>query len=231
MSIVINDVAPRSHYVATAGQTVFAIPFEWLANSDLRVYVNGILATFEDPPANASRYKTTGEGLTGGGSLTFGPPGRLAGDQVIVMRDMVVARVADLPTSGVFPVESLNQHLDALTAMVQQTDLTVNRRALILADEDFQEQMERLPPKEERRNNFLAFDDDGNPDMRVSNKGDKGDKGDTGATGAASTIPGPQGPTGATGPQGPIGLTGATGAASTIPGPQGPQGIQGIKGD
>lgn len=163
MSIVINDVSPRVHYAATPGQTVFQVPFEFLRNADLRVYVNEALAIFSAPAAAADQYSTTGEGQSGGGTITFGPPGRQINDQVVIYRDMPIARSTDLPTSGVFPVAALNDDFDKTTAMIQQTEVNVEQRALRMKPFDFMETMNALPTLEGRRGRLLGFDLNGQP--------------------------------------------------------------------
>lgn len=188
MSILVNDVPPREHYVATAGQTLFVIPFEWLEDVDLRVYVNGIPMTFEDPPANASRYKTTGVGLEGGGSLTFGAPGRLAGDEVIIFRDGPIESPVDFPAEGIFPVSALNDAFDRMTVGIQQTDLTVQQRSLRMDDIDFQETINPLPLKTARVDRMLGFDANGQPAMFDRVPGPIGPPGLPGAPGAMGSV-------------------------------------------
>lgn len=206
MSIVINDVSPRSHYIATAGQTTFDVPFEFLANSELRVYVDGVLATFDSPPDDAMKYHTTGVGLTGGGSVIFGPPGRLAGDEVIIYRDIPIDRTEDLQTSGPFPTAQLETELDAMTAMIQQTEVNVMNRSLRLGVNDFLYPMNALPNTPLRKGKLLGFNaSTGQPEMMAP-------------------IPGASGPAGPQGPAGPTGPIGVTG-------PAGPTGAQGVKGN
>jgi len=163
VSILVNDVSPRSHYIATAGQTVFEIPFEFTENEHLMVWVNELPCTFDDPPLDAMHYKTTGEGITGGGNLTFGLPGRLAGDEVIIIRDRPIERTADLPTSGVFPVAALNDDLDDITTMVQQTEVNVQARTIGMAPNDFVHPLRHIPNKAGRAGQVLGFDADGQP--------------------------------------------------------------------
>ena len=122
MAITISDTTPRVQYTATSGQTSFTVNFEFFVNADLKVYNASSLLTYAAAPANATQYSVTGAGITGGGSITLGSPGATLNDVITIYRDMSVSRSTDFPTSGTFQVDSLNEELDKLTAMVQQVE-------------------------------------------------------------------------------------------------------------
>ena len=122
MAITISDATPRVQYTATAGQTAFAVNFEFFANADLKVYNGSTLLTYAASPSGATQYSVTGAGVSGGGSITLGSPGATVDDKITIYRDMSIARSTDFPTSGAFQVESLNEELDKLTAMIQQVE-------------------------------------------------------------------------------------------------------------
>ncbi len=121
MAITISDTTPRVQYTATAGQTSFAVNFEFFANADLKVYNGTTLLTYAASPSGATQYSVTGAGVSGGGSITLGG-GATVNDKITIYRDMSIARSTDFPTSGAFQVESLNEELDKLTAMIQQVE-------------------------------------------------------------------------------------------------------------
>ena len=122
MAITISDATPRVQYTATGGQTTFAVNFEFFANSDLKVYNGASLLTYAATPSGATQYSVTGAGVTGGGSITLGSPGATVDDKITIYRDMSIARSTDFPTSGAFQVDSLNEELDKLAAMIQQVE-------------------------------------------------------------------------------------------------------------
>ena len=122
MAITISDATPRVQYTATAGQTAFAVNFEFFANADLKVYNGSTLLTYAASPSGATQYSVTGAGVSGGGSITLGSPGATVDDTITIYRDMSIARSKDFPTSGAFQVDSLNEELDKLTAMIQQVE-------------------------------------------------------------------------------------------------------------
>lgn len=64
-NIKINDIDQRIQYTATAGQTVFTVPFVFLANSEIQAYQNGVLLTL------TTDYTLTGANTEGGGTLTL----------------------------------------------------------------------------------------------------------------------------------------------------------------
>src|SRR5215213_3456273 len=119
MAVLLNDVDPRIAYVASAAQTTFVVPFEFFENSDLQVYVEDVLQTYSATPADATEYSVSGAGAEGGGSITFGA-GRTTGDAVTILRDLPIERLLDFPTSGPFPIASLNLQLVKLFALLQE---------------------------------------------------------------------------------------------------------------
>ena len=121
MAITISDATPRVQYTATGGQTTFAVNFEFFVNADLKVYNGTTLLTYDASPSSASEYSVSGAGVTGGGSITLGG-GATVNDKITIYRDMSIARSTDFPTSGAFQVESLNEELDKLAAMIQQIE-------------------------------------------------------------------------------------------------------------
>lgn len=165
MTLEINDVSPRKHYVATAGQKIFTVPFEWTVNANLKVWVNGSLMTYADPPADETEYKTVGEGVTGGGNIEFGDPGLTLSDKVVIVGDPPIERTSDYPTVGRFPIAELNQDLDEITAMMRMNEMIMRQRSLGLEEWDEPETLERLPLKADRAGLLLGFDADGQPEM------------------------------------------------------------------
>ena len=121
MAITISNTEPRVQYTATGGQTTFAVNFEFFDNADLKVYNGTSLLTYNASPSSASQYSVTGAGVSGGGSITLGG-GATTDDKITIYRDMDIARSTDFPTSGAFQIDSLNEELDKLTAMVQQVE-------------------------------------------------------------------------------------------------------------
>lgn len=157
MPIDINDTANRIRYTATASQTVFAVPFEFFSNSDIKVYKNGSLRTI------TTHYTLTGAGVEGGGSVTL-TSGAALNDDILIIRDLAVERQGDFPVAGVFDVASLNEQLDKLTMMVRDLETRIERRLLRLPVTDLPESLSDLPVKATRASKVMGFDSDGNPE-------------------------------------------------------------------
>lgn len=162
MTLAINEVLPRVHYVATALQTHFVVPFEFMDSAYIKVYVNGVLKTYADPPLNVNQYSTTGAGVTGGGAIDFGGLGLALNDEVVIYGDIPIERLSDYPTSGKFPITALNEELDKMTSMLLEARMQINR-SLRLSDQDFETTLD--PIGEDRADKVLGFDADGQPHL------------------------------------------------------------------
>lgn len=150
MAIIINDTSPRAQYTATAGQTIFVVPFEFFEAADLQVYKNTTLLT------RPAQYTASGAGVTGGGSITL-TSGAAVGDVITIIRDIPVSRTSDFPTSGPFNIDALNTDLDRLTAMIQERESSINR-VLRLPETDAPSST-ALPVKADRAGRVLAFNE------------------------------------------------------------------------
>jgi len=157
MAVDINDTPNRVRYTATAAQTVFSVPFQFLTAADLKLYQNGTLKTL------STHYTVTGAGASSG-TVTL-VSGAAVSDDILIIRDMPVQRIGDFPISGPFDVESLNTQLDGLTMMVRDLETRSDRRSLRLAETDFPESLGALPAKASRAYRTLGFDADGNPQV------------------------------------------------------------------
>lgn len=158
MAILINDNTARVQYTATAGQTVFTVPYEFFVNADLKVYKNGILLTI------TTDYTVTGAGVTGGGSITL-VTGALVGDIITIVRDISVKRITDFPLSGPFNIDALNTQLDQLTAMIQELETAIKGRTVSLADSDQPNVLNSLPNKATRSSSVFYWDANGQPSV------------------------------------------------------------------
>jgi hypothetical protein len=156
LTVDINDTPNRIRYVATAGQTVFTVPFEFLANADIKLYRNGTLQTI------STNYTLAGAGVEGGGTLTL-TSGAALNDDILIVRDIPIQRQGDFPVSGVFDVASLNAQLDYLTMMARDIETRIERRLLRLGITDFPEAMGDMPNLAARLSKVLGFDANGNP--------------------------------------------------------------------
>jgi hypothetical protein len=161
MAVDINDTPNRVRYTATAGQTAFSVPFQFLAASDLKLYQNGTLKTL------STHYTVTGAGASSG-TVTL-VSGAALSDDILIIRDLPVERIGDFPISGPFDVESLNRQLDAQTMMVRDMETRIDRRLLRQPVADLPETLSDIPTKAARANLYLGFDANGQPKTDLPN--------------------------------------------------------------
>ena len=130
MALQISDTSPRIQYTATAGQTTFSVPFEFFDDEDLLVIntnAGGVdtTLTLSSNPTLVTEYSVTGAGVNGGGSITLGS-GATLNDKYTILRNLPTERVTDFPTTGTFPINSLNTELDKFVALLQQLEVDIN---------------------------------------------------------------------------------------------------------
>lgn len=183
MSIEINDVTPTIRYVAAAGQTTFAIPFEFFADGDIVAEKNGVALTLAPSPGDSTEYSLTGAGQTGGGSLTLGG-GAALNDDVLIYRDMPIERTTDYPLVGPFQVEALNTDLDKAVAMMQQLERDNERSLKVPQGETGGE----LPAAATRANRYPVFDANGDLTTSAGTGADAGLRTDMASTDASKGV-------------------------------------------
>ena len=153
-TLLIDNVAPRAAYTATAAQTVFAVPFVFFADSELRVYVNGTLQSSGYTPAGA------GSNTDAGRQITFSS-GRTVGDKVVITREIPIERISDFPTSGPLSISTLNTELDKIVSILQRLSDQFGR-TIRLADGDNTAISAVIPNGTTRADKLIGFDANGN---------------------------------------------------------------------
>ena len=168
MTILSANNTPRVSYTASSNQTAFTVPFEFFNITDLKVYKNTALMTFNSSATTNTTYKVTGTSSTtdsayefgDGGTVTFGA-GLTAGDIVVIIRETPIERTSDFPVNGTFDVTALNTQQDKFASMIADVDQQ-SSRSLKLYDYDTVAVSTFLPVKTTRANKILSFDTDGN---------------------------------------------------------------------
>lgn len=168
MTILSANNTPRVSYTATSSQTAFTIPFEFFNITDLKVYKNTALMTFNSSASTNTTYKVTGTSSTSdsayefgdGGTVTFGS-GLTSGDIVVIIRETPIERTSDFPVNGTFDVTALNTQQDKFASMIADVDQQ-SSRSLKLYDYDTVSATTFIPVKATRANKILSFDTDGN---------------------------------------------------------------------
>jgi hypothetical protein len=159
MTINLANNNPRIEYSVAQGATqqTFAVPFEFFNDSDITVYVDGVLK------AEGTDYTLTGgDGSTGNVVfVTATPPavqqvlGATGGSTVVIFRTTDIERTSDFSAGSDINRAALNEQLDILTAMIaDQNDKT--DRAIRLNDYEIAPSL-TLPPIANLKGKVLAF--------------------------------------------------------------------------
>lgn len=124
--MTISSTTNRVSYTGNAVTTAFAFSYRFLANADLKVYLEDVLQTI------TTHYTVTGAGDDAGGTVTFltAPPN---GDSVVILRDPAITQGLDLVENDPLPAESVEDSLDKLTMISQRLADRVDR-SFVLSD-------------------------------------------------------------------------------------------------
>jgi len=117
------------------GTLVFAVPFRFLAISDLVVLVRVDATGVSTTMTLDTNYSVAGEGDATGGTVTFliedGEP--QTGETLIIYGNPAMTQLVDYISGGTFPAESHEEALDRLTLQSTRTR-EIAERALFLTD-------------------------------------------------------------------------------------------------
>ena len=150
MTIDLTDNAPRISYSVSQGATTtsFAVPFEFFDTTDLKVVVDGTTKTI------TSHYTVSGgDGSTG--TVTMSVTGATGGSTVIIYREIPLSRTTDFPSSGAFPIATLNTELDRTVALFDDRKDRIDRSIRLLDTDDAATMT--LPAKASRVGTVLGF--------------------------------------------------------------------------
>mgnify|MGYP003133395186 CR=1 FL=1 len=129
MTIDLTDNAPRVSYTVSTSTTSFAVPFEFFDDADLVVVVGGTTKTL------TTHYTVSGgNGATGTVTMTSG--NAVSSGTVIIFRDIDFKRTTDFPTSGAFPIATLNTELDRNIALFDDLQDRIDRSVRLTDNDD-----------------------------------------------------------------------------------------------
>lgn len=110
--MIITEASSKS-YVGDGANTIFPTTFTFAVNSDVRVYVGGVLKV-EGPD-----YALVGAGTEGGGTVTF-VAAPAAAAAVYIERDTPVLQETDLRPEGRYEADDIEELFDSRTRMIQE---------------------------------------------------------------------------------------------------------------
>lgn len=120
-NIRIADTPQRIQYIATASQTVFAVPFPFLVNTDIVVYQNSTKLAQGGAPG---QYGLSGAGTASGGTMTL-VTGATVNDIITIYGDTPVDRTSIYsPTVSNLTGDDLNNDFNRDILMIKQQQTT-----------------------------------------------------------------------------------------------------------
>ena len=118
--MTVSTISSKVQYTADGVQTVFIVPFPFLQESDLQVYLGTVQATL------STDYTATGAGSASGGTITL-LTAPTVGELVTILRVVSYTQPIDFINNPNFDVNNLEAALDHLTEITQQLKEDVSR--------------------------------------------------------------------------------------------------------
>ncbi len=124
----VNDIEPRVQYVASAAQTVFAVPFPIFNDADIVMLIDGVLQVL-NTNYTVGVFGDTGGDITYTGTVLEGTA--LAGGEIVtIYRDTEISRDSDAQSNGPFSSDSYNDELDKVYVILQEVRDLLAKRSL-----------------------------------------------------------------------------------------------------
>lgn len=118
--MAVTSETTQVQYNGDDSTTEFAVPFYFLADGDIAVYLDGTLQTI------TTHYTVAGAGITSGGTVTM-VTAPATGEKLTIIRDVALTQSVDYVENDTFPAETHEQALDRLTMISQQLSETQTR--------------------------------------------------------------------------------------------------------
>jgi ACT domain-containing protein len=152
MAIDISNNASRITYALAAGasQAAFTASFEFFEDTDIKVYVDGVLKSI------STHYSVSGGGgATGTVTFNSALTGITGGSRITLLRATVIERTTDFSSGADINRAALNTQLDTLTAIAADNKGRAER-ALQVPDSEGTISVV-LPTAAERKGTVLGF--------------------------------------------------------------------------
>ncbi len=111
--MTVSTTENKDSYTAAALQTIFPYTFRIFADSDLKVFVDGVLKTL------TTDYTVTNAGNPSGGNVVFND-GLVGGESVVNLRELPITQAIDYVENDNFPAESHEEGLDRSVMILQE---------------------------------------------------------------------------------------------------------------
>ncbi len=158
--MTVSSTTARVSFSGNGSTTAFAVPFYFLANSQLLVVLRSS-AGVETTQVLGTNYTVTGAGVLTGGTVTM-TVAPASSTTLVISRNVPLTQETDLQPNDRLPAETLEQAIDKLTMIAQQLDVDFDR-ALKYPTTDSTSITTVIPSSVDRAGKFLKFDSDGEP--------------------------------------------------------------------
>lgn len=156
--MTVSSTQTRVSYSGNGTTTAFAVPFYFLANSDLLVVLRSSTG-LETTQVLNTNYTVTGAGTFAGGTVTM-TSAPASGVTVVISRNAPLTQTTDLLPNDRLPAESVETALDKATMLAQQLDEVIDR-SIKFPITDSTSISATLPVSSSRAGKFLKFSSTG----------------------------------------------------------------------
>jgi hypothetical protein len=160
--MTVSSSTSRVSYSGNGSTVAFAVPFYFLANTQLLVVLRSSTGV-ETTQVLGTNYTVTGAGVSTGGTVTM-TVAPASGTTLVISRNVPLTQETDLQPNDRLPAETLEQSIDKLTMITQQLDETSDR-GLKFPVSDSSSLSATLPTSAERAGKYLKFDSTGAPSV------------------------------------------------------------------
>lgn len=160
--MTVSSTTARQTYLGDGSTATYSYNFRIFTDADLVLVKRNTTTGAETLLALTTDYTVTGAGAAAGGTFTLLAGVLPSGYSLAAYREVDLLQATDLRNQGAFLAEVLERALDRATMMAQQLQDQLNR-ALRYPDSEAGGAAAKLPAKELRALQQLAFDADGNP--------------------------------------------------------------------
>jgi len=119
--MTVSNVTVKNLYNGDGINTTFAIPFDFLNTSEIKVYLrdNSVSPATQVLQVNAVDYNLTGGPPVTNVEMVAAPS---AQEQLLVIRENDLQQNLDLPAASAYPPESIESQLDKMARQIQELD-------------------------------------------------------------------------------------------------------------
>jgi hypothetical protein len=153
--VTVSSTTNKHYYNGTGSQTSFPYTFKVFANTDLAVYVGGVLKAVD------TDFTVSDVGVDSGGNIVFSVAPIVGTGNVTIVRKLALSQSVDLVQYGKFDAEVIEAQYDKIVMMVQQIQEQADRSIRFSATVSDAGAGEITDSITERSGKVLAYDASG----------------------------------------------------------------------